>query len=31
MLFAEAAERYMSDKSRRLRDCTLAGYESALR
>ena len=31
MLFAEAAERYMSDKSRRLRACTLAGYESALR
>lgn len=31
MLFAEAAELYMSEKSRRLRASTLEGYESALR
>lgn len=31
MLFEDAAERYMTDKARRLRACTLAGYESALR
>lgn len=30
MLFEEAAREYMDDKSRRLRACTLAGYESAL-
>lgn len=31
MLFEDAAERYMTDKACRLRVCTLAGYESALR
>ena len=31
MLFEEAAERYIDDKRRRLRACTLEGYESALR
>ncbi len=31
MLFSEAAELYMSDKSKRLRGTTLEGYESALR
>lgn len=31
MLFAEAAELYMAEKSRRLRASTLEGYESALR
>lgn len=31
MLFEDAARLYMADKSRRLRACTLAGYESALR
>ena len=30
MLFEEAAREYMDDKGRRLRACTLAGYESAL-
>ena len=31
MLFEEAAERYMDNKRKRLRDCTLEGYASALR
>lgn len=31
MLFEEAAKRYMEDKAKRLRACTLEGYESALR
>lgn len=31
MLFSEAAEEYMTAKRRRLRETTLAGYESALR
>ena len=31
MLFETAAERYMDDKGRRLRACTLEGYRSALR
>lgn len=31
MLFEEAAKRYMDEKSRRLRACTLEGYRSALR
>lgn len=30
MLFETAAREYMDDKARRLRACTLAGYESAL-
>lgn len=30
MLFEEAVREYMDDKGRRLRACTLAGYESAL-
>ena len=30
MLFEEAAAEYMDDKGRRLRACTIAGYESAL-
>lgn len=30
-LFEEAAERYMDDKVKRLRACTLEGYRSALR
>lgn len=30
MLFEDAAAEYMDDKGRRLRACTLAGYESAL-
>ena len=30
MLFEEAAREYMDDKVRRLRACTIAGYESAL-
>lgn len=30
MLFEEAAREYMDDKGRRLRACTIAGYESAL-
>ena len=31
MLFEEAAARYMADKEKRLRACTLEGYRSALR
>lgn len=31
MLFEEAAKRYMDDKRKRLRACTLEGYASALR
>lgn len=31
MLFEEAAERYMEDKGKMLRACTLEGYRSALR
>lgn len=31
MLFEEAVSEYMTDKSRRLRATTLAGYESAIR
>ena len=31
MLFEEAAERYMGDKGKRLRECTLEGYRSAMR
>ena len=31
MLFEEAAAKYMDDKRKRLRACTLEGYESALR
>ena len=30
MLFEIAARKYMDDKAKRLRSCTLAGYESAL-
>lgn len=30
MLFEDAVDEYMADKSRRLRACTIAGYESAL-
>ena len=31
MLFEEAAERYMADRGKRFRACTLEGYRSALR
>lgn len=31
MLFETAAREYMDDKGRRLRACTLAGYEAARR
>lgn len=31
MLFEEASKRYMEDKAKRLRACTLEGYASATR